>query len=144
MHLTLSGSMPKIMQSAVITLVHTKGKNPQQCRSYRPVSLINVILATQLETYLPSLIHPDHVGFIKGRSFADNVRRLLHLIWQTRNSAEPKIAFSLDAEKALDRVEWGYLFRMLHKFGLGSSFINWIKLQYCNPRASVLKNGKCP
>uniref|UniRef100_A0A3P8RLF1 Reverse transcriptase domain-containing protein n=1 Tax=Amphiprion percula TaxID=161767 RepID=A0A3P8RLF1_AMPPE len=143
------GSIPESMQSIVITLIHKKGKNPLQCGSYRPVSLINVdakilakILATRLEKFLPSLIHPDQVGFVKGRHSADNVRRLLHLMWQEKDSAEPRVAFSLDAEKAFDRVEWAYLFRTLHGFGLGSSFINWVKLLYHSPRASVLTNGR--
>lgn len=143
------GSLPDSMRVAIITLIHKKGKDPQQCGSYRPISLINVdakilakILATRLEVYLPSLIHQDQVGFIKGRTSADNVRRLLHLMWQTRNSVEPTIAFSLDAEKAFDRVEWGYLFRTLQKFGLGSSYIQWVKLLYSGPSASVLTNGK--
>ena len=106
------GKLPESMQSAVITLIHKKGKNAQQCGSYRPVSLINVdtkilakILAMRLEAHLPSLIHPDQVGFIRGRSSADNVRRLLHLIWQVRNSPESVVTFSLDAETAFDRVE---------------------------------------
>lgn len=143
------GTMPESMQSAVITLIHKKGKNAQKCGSYRPVSLINVdakilakILALRLEARLPSLIHTDQVGFIRGRSSADNVRRLLHLIWQVRNSTEPVVTFSLDAEKAFDRVEWGYMFRTLSRFGLGSSFTKWIRLIYCNPKASVLTNGK--
>lgn len=76
------GRMPESMQTAVITLIHKKGKNPQQCGSYRPVSLINVdakilakVLATRLEAHLPRLIHSDQVGFIKGRPSADSVRR---------------------------------------------------------------------
>lgn len=36
------GKMPESMQSAVVTLIHKKGKNAQQCGSYHPVSLINV------------------------------------------------------------------------------------------------------
>lgn len=34
----------------------------------------------------------------------------------------------------------GYLFRMLHRFGLDPPFIKWVKLLYCNPKASVLTN----
>ncbi len=142
------GSLPESMQNAIITLIHKKGKDPQQCGSYRPVSLINVdakilakILALRLEVCLPTLIHPDQVGFVKGRSSADNLRRLLHLVWQTRNSMEPVVAFSLDAEKAFDRVEWEYLFAILERFGMGDVYIKWVKLLYRSPKAAVFTNG---
>ena len=58
------------MQTAIITLIHKKDRDPQLCGNYHPVSLINVatklltkILATRLEGLLPKLIHPDQVGF---------------------------------------------------------------------------------
>ncbi len=94
------------------------------------------ILALRLE-----VIHPDQVGFVKGRSSADNLRRLLHLVWQTRNSMEPVVAFSLDAEKAFDRVEWEYLFAILERFGMGDVYIKWVKLLYRSPKAAVFTNG---
>lgn len=113
------------------------------------MSLINVnakllakILAMRPETLvMPILIHPDQVGFIKNRSSADNVHRLLHLIWQVRNCPEPIVAFSLDADKAFDRDEVTYLFRTLHNFGFGPAFIKLVRLLYCNPQASVLTKG---
>ena len=48
---------------------------------------------------------------------------------------------SMDAEKAFDRLEWGYLFYALDKFGFGKQFINWIRLLYSMPVASVCTNG---
>lgn len=36
------GSLPDSMHNAIITLICKKDKDPQQCGSYRPVSLINV------------------------------------------------------------------------------------------------------
>ena len=142
------GSLPESMQNAIITLIHKKGKDPQHCGSYRLVSLINVdakilakILALRLEVCLPTLIHPDQVGFVKGRSSADNLRRLLHLVWQKKNSMEPIVAFSLDAEKAFDRVEWEYLFVILERFDVREVYIKWVKLLYGSPKAAVLTNG---
>ncbi len=105
------------MRAAIITLLHKKGREPQQCTNYRPISLINVddkilakILTTRLEEVVPLLIHQDQVGFMRGRSSADNMRRLLHIMWKTRNQDTPTVAFSLDAEKAFDRVEFFFCF----------------------------------
>ncbi len=143
------GYLPDSMQTAIITLIHKKDRDPQHCGNYRPVSLINVdakllskILASRLEVFLPKLIHPDQVGFIKNRTSSDNLRRLLHLMWRAGNESDITVAFSLDAEKAFDRVEWALLFQSLEKFGLGSSFVNWIRLLYFSPKASVVTNGR--
>ncbi len=64
------------------------------------VSLINAnarvltkVLASRFEGCLPTLIHPDQVEFVKGQSSADNLRRLLHVVNQVRNSTEPAVAF---------------------------------------------------
>lgn len=144
----LKGSLPTSMRSATITLLQKKGKDPQYCGSYRPISLLNIdekilakILANRLEDVLPSLVHPDQVGFVKGRNSADNIRRLLHIMWKVRNDVEPTVAFSLDAEKAFDKVEFSFLFYTLVRFGFGPSFVGWVKLLYTNPMASVLTNG---
>ena len=50
---------------------------------------------------------------------------------------------SLDAEKALDRIEWDFLFFTLKEFDLGKEFIEWVKLIYHNPVQAVITNGKC-
>lgn len=142
------GRLPESMRQAVITLLHKKGRDPQHCANYRPISLINVdekilakILATRLEGVVPFLIHQDQVGFIRGRSSADNLRRLLHIMWMTRNCDTPTVAFSLDAEKAFDKVEFPFLFYTLEKFGFGPIFRKWVELMYSDPSATVLTNG---
>lgn len=93
-----------------------KGRDHTDPANFRPISLINVdskilakVLAIWLETVLPYITHSDQVGFIKGRSSTDNLRRLLHLMWLNSSNTAPVVADSLDAEKAFDRVEWGFL-----------------------------------
>lgn len=57
--------------SAIITVLYKPGKNPTDCSSYRPISLLSTdhkllssILATRLAKIIPQLINPDQTGFI--------------------------------------------------------------------------------
>lgn len=143
-----NGCLPPSLNLANISLILKKNKPPDECGSYRPVSLINVdskilskLLARRLENYLPSLINNDQTGFIKGRLSCSNVRRLLNVIQYSSETQHQALAISLDAEKAFDRVEWRFMWDVLGKFGLGEEFINWIKLIYHSPEACVLTNG---
>ena len=142
------GQLPNTLNESVISVILKKGKDSLDPASYRPISLANVdykiltkVLAIRLEKIVPCIIHADQVGFVKGRSSSDNLRRLLHLMWQNREADKPVAAFSLDAEKAFDRVEWRFLIHVLENFGFGLGFIKWIQLIYAEPKASVLTNG---
>lgn len=143
-----NGVAPESWRTASICLIPKKDKDPQECASYRPISLLNTdykilakILARRLETVLPHIIKPDQTGFIKARFGTDNIRRLLNLINVTQEHKLPALIISLDAEKAFDRVEWKFLFATLKKFNLGSKLIKLIKLLYSNPQATVTTNG---
>lgn len=142
------GKLPSTFHEACITLILKEGKDPTECSSYRPVSLLNVdvkilakVLARRLENIMPSIISEDQTGFIKTRQPYFNIRRLFNILY-TSSEAVPECVLSLDAEKAFDRVEWTYLFKVLEKFDLGPRFISWIKLLYSSPTASVLTNSQ--
>ena len=124
-----------------------KDKDPLNCASYRPISLLSVdvkilakILARRLGPIIPLIISEDQTGFIGGRHSFSNVRRLLGVIHTPSSLIDPEVVISLDAEKAFDRVEWPYLFSSLRRFGFGSCFISWIKLLYSSPQALVCTN----
>lgn len=143
-----NGSLPFSMRQALISLILKPNKDPLDCGSYRPISLLNVdvkilakILAIRLESIVQSVIHIDQTGFIKNRQGFFNLRRLMNIIYTSSDSSIPEVLVSLDAEKAFDRIEWDYLFLTLKKFGFGDRFISWIKLLYSSPLASVKTNG---
>lgn len=140
-------SLPPTLRQATVSLLLKPNKDPLDCSSYRPISLLNVdfkilskTLAIQLELQLPSLIAPDQTGFIKGRLGLFNLRRFFNIL-NTPSTSTPEIALSLDAEKAFDRVEWDYLFYTLNKFGFGPKFISWIRLLYSSPLDRVKTNS---
>lgn len=104
--------LPPTFNEAVITVLLKKDKNPYGPSSFRPISLVNVdckvmtkVLAMRLEKGLPQINNDDQVGFIKGRSSADNLRHLLHLMWFSSKEEVSLAAFSLHAMKAFDMVE---------------------------------------
>lgn len=99
-------------------------------------------MANRLSYYLPKLINSNQVGFIQKRSSTNNFGRLLNLIHVASSRPEPSIAVTLDAEKAFDRLEWPYLFKVLSKFGFGGNFIDWIRTLYRKPQAMIATNGQ--
>lgn len=67
---------------------------------------------------------------------------LLHLFWSSGNDDTPRGTFSLNAEKAFDRVEWAFLIHTLKKCGFREGFLKLFKAIYSSPEASVLTNGR--
>lgn len=70
------GSLPQSFSEACITLIAKKGKDPTECASYRPISLLNTdvkILARRLENILPTIISKDQTGFVKSRHSYFNI-----------------------------------------------------------------------
>ncbi len=67
-------------------MVHKEDKDPTDCGSDRPITLLNVdqkllsaILADRLTKIVTQIIDPDQTGFIPNRHLPDNVRRTLEL-----------------------------------------------------------------
>lgn len=111
------GTLPDSFNKAILKLLSKDDKDLTDPTNFGPISLINVdykilskILAARLETVLPQIVHKDQVGFIKHQSSADNMRRLLHLMWANKNNPKPVVIILLDAQKAFDRVEWSFFY----------------------------------
>uniref|UniRef100_A0A8C5MQM8 Reverse transcriptase domain-containing protein n=1 Tax=Leptobrachium leishanense TaxID=445787 RepID=A0A8C5MQM8_9ANUR len=144
------GLMPEALLASVV-LIPKPGKDVQGIDNYRPISLLNTdlkilakLMALRLGPMLSTLIHPDQVGFMPGRQAFENTRRAADLIWWARSRKVPSLFLSLDAEKAFDRAEWPFLFRLLERAGLPESFLALTRALYATPMAQILIPGTDP
>ncbi len=127
--------LPRTLTEASISLLLKPGKDPLDCGSYRPISLLNVdvkilakLLASRLDNVISQIISMEQSGFMRGHHSFTNICKLLNVIHSPASRETPEVVVSLDAEKAFDRIEWCYLFAVLEKFArnvfLGSTCYN--------------------
>lgn len=132
---------------ATIVVIRKDGKDPSKCQSYRPISLLNTdlqvltaILARCINKIIKEIVHPDQTGFIKGRFYGDNIRRLLSLMTHPKVKEEESMLPSMDAMKAFNRVSCQYLIQTLKRFQFDPNFIKWIETLYLNQQSAVKVN----
>ncbi|XP_071921851.1 uncharacterized protein [Coffea arabica] len=134
-HFFWSSNMPKSWNHTVISLI-PKIQNPTNLKSYRPISLCNVvykviskILANRLKNVLNHCISKTQAAFIPGRQILDNVilsHEYLHYMNNKRQGQNGLMAVKLDMSKAYDRVEWKFLDAMMEKMGYCTVWRKWI------------------
>lgn len=141
------GQMGKSMCEGVISLLHKKG-DKRVLSNYRPLTMLCVdykifskVLTTRLGSALPHIIGADQTCSVAGRqiSFNTQLHRDVQAYARERNLSF--ILLSLDQEKAFDRVNHVFMFRILEKFGYGKRFLSWLNILYNNAGSRVNVNG---
>jgi hypothetical protein len=139
--------LPKSFLSYFVTLI-PKVSSPVSLSEFRPISLLGClykliakVLAKRLAKVMDSIIAPNQSAFIKGRNLVDGVVVVNEVVELARKSRRECLIFKVDFEKAYDSVDWGFLEYMLHRFGFGELWIDWIKACVFAGNLSVLING---
>uniref|UniRef100_A0A803JI52 Reverse transcriptase domain-containing protein n=1 Tax=Xenopus tropicalis TaxID=8364 RepID=A0A803JI52_XENTR len=101
------------------------------------VKILSKILADRINTFLPTIIDSDQVGFVPKRQATDNIRRALTFIHTIRSKAIPGLLLYIDLSKAFDSVSWPYLHYILDKWVFKQKFQHVIKALYNYPQAYV-------
>ena len=144
-----SGNLCQSQKLSYISLLCKNSNEPQFCKNYRPISLLNVdykiiakVLSNRLRLCLADIIHPDQTCSVPGRSIFDNCHLIRDIIADINsNTNDTGILLSTDQEKAFDRVDHSYLLLILKRFGFTDDFIRWISILYNNILSSVLVNN---
>jgi len=141
------GELAISQKRGIIRLLPKQG-DCRKLENWRPIALLNTdykiltkCLALRLEPVLPSIIHENQTGYVKGRYIGTNIRRMWDIIQETERTQTPGIALFVDFRKAFDTLEWNYLEKALMTFEFGPIFRRWVSVLYKNSCSCVINNG---
>ena len=139
--------VPDTMAEGLITLLFKKGDRTEMA-NYRPITLLNTdykilmkIFANRFKSVIHTIVSPTQAYSVPGREVTDIISTIRDVVEFLKFTNKEGIVLSIDFNKAFDRVEHYFLFRVLEKFNFGERIINWLRLMYSTATARVKCNG---
>jgi ribonuclease HI/exonuclease III len=125
-----------------------KKKDKTKIENYRPITLLNTdykiltkVIATRLGMIAPRIIHKNQAGFIPGRGIYDHTK-LSHLVTEYCELENINgCIMALDQEKAYDKIDHEYLWKVLETYGFPKNFIKRVQNIYQYGKTAVMVNG---
>ena len=128
-----------------------KVKHPTQAADFRPIALCNVLyklvskaIVIRLKDFLPNIVTENQSAFVPGRLITDNALialEIFHSMKHITKSRKGSIAMKLDMSNAYDRVEWGFLRKLLLTMGFDGRWVNLIMDCVTSVSYSFIVNG---
>ncbi|XP_074295625.1 uncharacterized protein LOC141623417 [Silene latifolia] len=106
--------------------------------------IISKCVANRLARVMSSLTGEFQNAFIPGRLISDNIllaHEGVHEINRHKSGKYGRFAFKADMSKAYDRIRWGFLAKVMSKFGFPERLINLIMNCVMTVSYEILLNG---
>ena len=72
-----------------------------------------------------------------------NIRKSINVIYHINKLKNKNhMIFSIDAEKAFDKIQHPFMIKTLQKVGIEGTYLNIIKAIYDKPTANIVLNGE--
>ena len=144
------GVIPVLWKEASVIQLYEYGKNKNDKKSYRPISLtsysgklLEEMLKARLEQLFESknIINPFQSGFRKCRSTLDQLARLQHDVIKAKNRSRSVLAIFLDLTEAFD-LTWHFdILHKLKEYGVTGACFQYTRSFLEGRKSSVKVNG---
>lgn len=122
------GSFNKELSEGYITLIYKKGE-PNQIANYRPITLLNCnyklftkTIMIKVNSFTLKLLGNSQFTFINGCRAIDNVMNTALILDLLNTTQSDRACTFLDFEKAYDRVNHTWLWKILKRMNFGDKF----------------------